>query len=57
MRVYKRGKRVDKIREVLIVIWEVSTASRKYARMGWDDGEDDDDDDDASGVTTSSKLL
>jgi hypothetical protein len=40
------------VRKVLIVIWEVSTASRTYARMEWDD--DDDDDDDASSVTTSS---
>ena len=24
------------VRKVLIVIWEVSTASRRYARMEWD---------------------
>lgn len=50
MRVYKHGKKKKRVRsKVLIVIWEVSTASSTYARMEWDD-----DDDDASGVTTSS---
>lgn len=38
MRVYKRGKRRKRgVGKVLVVIWEVSTASRTYARMGWDD--------------------
>ena len=44
------------VRKVLTMIWEVSTASRRYARMEWDDDDGDgvDDDDDAS-ATTSSK--
>ncbi len=37
------------VRKVFVVIWEVSTASRTYTRMEWDD-----DDDDANNVTTSS---
>ncbi len=45
----KLGKKDEKrVRKVLMVIWEVSTASRTYARMEWDgddDGDDDDDDD------------
>jgi len=53
VRVYKaREEEQERVREVLIVIWEVSTASRPYARMEWGD---DDGDDDASSVTTSSK--
>lgn len=51
MRAYRHGKKEEKrVRNVLIVIWEVSTASRMYAQMEGDD-------DDASGVTTSSKVL
>jgi hypothetical protein len=37
--VHKHRKKKS-VRNVLIVIWEVSTASRTYARMGWDDDDD-----------------
>lgn len=33
----ERKKTKKSVRNVLIVIWEVSTASRTYAQMGWDD--------------------
>ena len=53
-----KAREEKSVRKVLTVIWEVSTASRRYARMEWDDDDGDgdgDDDDDASSATTSSE--